>query len=95
VEAGGDEGVEVEKIEIPTDLPRPFLANREELLEGCLGGQVAFLVDVAQVHADVGHRGLEELRHQRLREPDGRAFEAHINLVGQITRRSESEIVGT
>ena len=58
----------------------------------CPALQLAFRVNVLQVQADVLLGRLEQLRHVRLREPDGFALEAHVNLQLPVFRLIDEEL---
>ena len=75
--ADGDDRVEVVEIERALHIPLALAANRQAFLVSCGGVQLAFLVDVLKMKADVLLGRVKQRGHQLLREPDRFALEAH------------------
>jgi len=87
-----DDDVEVVELHLPLHRPVSFRLNRQGFLDSCRPLQLPFVVDVADVQADVLLRGLEQVRHVLLGEPDGFALEAHVDLQLPVLRLVDQEL---
>jgi len=76
---------------VPLDLPVPFGLNRQGFLDGSRPLELALLVEVPDVEADVLLRRLEEFGHLGLAEPDGLVLQAHLDAQALVGGRVEQE----
>ena len=68
--ADGEDGGQAVVLDLAGDLARALGSNYPEFPDSCLPAQFALLEDVHQVLVDRPHVLLEQLRHERLRQPD-------------------------
>lgn len=66
--------------------------NCQGFLDSCGGVQFAVLEDVLQVQRDVLLRGIEELGHFQLREPDGLLLRPQLDLGSTVVRGVENQV---
>jgi len=79
---------------VPLDLPVPFGLNRQGFLDGSRPLELALLVEVPDVEADVLLRRLEEFGHLGLAEPDGLVLQAYLDPGLLVRRRVQQELGG-
>ena len=87
--ADGDDDVEVVVLKFAVYLAFSFLANDPEFPDSCRARQFVFAVDVADMFVDGAHVFVEQLRHLRLRQPDGFLFKGDLQTDVAVVRGVE------
>jgi len=89
--ADGENGGEAVVLDVAGNLPRPLGSNYPEFPDSCLWAQFAFLENVHQVLVDRPDVFLEQLRDQRLGQPDGLVLEAALDAGPPVLSLVEDE----